>query len=41
MVLPLGSDGSQKLFRLKKTRTGLNKKDLDDVKFVPMLDGVV
>ena len=41
MILPLGDDGSQKLFRLKKTRTGVNKKDLDDVRFVPMLDGVV
>jgi len=41
MILPLGEDGSQKLFRLKKTRTGVNKKDLDDVRFVPMLDGVV
>ena len=40
MVLPLNIDGSQKLFRIKNTKNGLLKKEVDDVLFVPMLEGV-
>ncbi len=39
MILPLHAGGSQKLFRLKKTKNGIHKKDIDDVRFVPMLEG--
>ena len=41
MILPLHVDGTQKLYRLKKTKTGIHKKDIDDVRFVPMLEGKV
>tara|TARA_B100000886_G_scaffold1485_1_gene1059 strand:+ start:1033 stop:1668 length:636 start_codon:yes stop_codon:yes gene_type:complete len=41
MILPLHVDGSQKLYRLKKTKNGIHKKDIDDVRFVPMLEGKV
>ena len=40
MVLPLNIDGSQKLFRIKNTKNGLLKKEVDDVLFVPMLEGL-
>ena len=40
MVLPLNVDGSQKLFRIKNTKNGLLKKEVDDVLFVPMLEGL-
>ena len=40
MVVPLNIDGSQKLFRIKNTKNGLLKKEVDDVLFVPMLEGV-
>ena len=41
MILPLDVNGSQKLFRLKRTKNGIHKKDIDDVRFVPMLEGIV
>jgi protein-L-isoaspartate(D-aspartate) O-methyltransferase len=40
MVLPLNVDGTQKLFRIKNTKKGLLKKEVDDVLFVPMLEGL-
>ena len=40
IVLPLNINGSQKLFRIKNTKNGLLKKEVDDVLFVPMLEGV-
>lgn len=39
MILPLHVGDSQKLYRLKKTKNGIHKKDIDDVRFVPMLEG--
>ena len=39
MILPLHHNGSQKLYRLKNTKNGIHKKDIDDVRFVPMLEG--
>ena len=41
MILPLDVNGSQKLFRLKRTKNGIHKKDIDDVRFVPMLEGIL
>lgn len=40
MILPLNEKGVQKLYRIKKTKNGLLKKEVDDVLFVPMLKGV-
>ena len=40
MILPLNMKGSQKLYRIKNTKNGLLKKEVDDVLFVPMLKGV-
>ena len=40
IILPLNINGSQKLFRVKNTKNGLLKKEVDDVLFVPMLEGV-
>ena len=40
MILPLNIKGSQKLYRIKNTKNGLLKKEVDDVLFVPMLKGV-
>ena len=40
MILPLNIQGSQKLYRIKNTKNGLLKKEVDDVLFVPMLEGV-
>ena len=40
IILPLNINGSQKLFRIKNTKNGLLKKEVDDVLFVPMLEGV-
>ena len=40
MVLPLEEHGIQKLYRIKNTKSGYTKKDVDDVLFVPMLEGV-
>ena len=40
MILPLNDKGSQKLFRLKNTKNGILKKEVDDVKFVPMIKGI-
>ncbi len=40
MVLPLEEHGIQKLYRIKNTKSGYAKKDVDDVLFVPMLEGV-
>ena len=41
MVLPLNVNGSQKLYRVKNTKKGIFKKEVDDVLFVPMLEGIV
>ncbi len=41
MIMPLNENGSQKLFRIKNTKNGILKKEVDDVLFVPMLKGVV
>jgi protein-L-isoaspartate(D-aspartate) O-methyltransferase len=41
MILPLDENGSQKLFRIKNTKNGILKKEVDDVLFVPMLKGTV
>ena len=41
MIIPLNENGSQKLFRIKNTKNGILKKEVDDVLFVPMLKGVV
>ncbi len=41
MVLPLNMNGKQKLFRVKNTRNGVLKKEVDDVLFVPMLEGII
>ena len=41
IILPLNINGSQKLFRIKNTKNGLLKKEVDDVLFVPMLEGVI
>ena len=40
IILPLNINGSQKLFRIKNTKNGLLKKEVVDVLFVPMLEGV-
>lgn len=40
LVLPLEIDGSQKLVKLKNTKNGIIKKIIEDVVFVPMLEGV-
>ena len=36
MVLPLNVNGSQKLYRVKNTKKGIFKKEVDDVLFCPM-----
>jgi len=41
MILPLRVGATQKLYRIKKTKTGIHKKDIDDVRFVPMLEGKI
>ena len=41
MIIPLDENGSQKLFRIKNTKNGILKKEVDDVLFVPMLKGTV
>ena len=41
MVLPLNVNGSQKLYRIKNTKRGILKKEVDDVLFVPMLEGII
>ena len=41
MVLPLNVNGSQKLYRVKNTKKGIFKKEVDDVLFVPMLQGII
>mgnify|MGYP001291422944 CR=1 FL=1 len=41
MILPLHVGATQKLYRIKKTKTGIHKKDIDDVRFVPMLEGKI
>lgn len=40
IALPLNINGIQKLFRIKNTKNGLLKKEVDDVLFVPMLEGI-
>ena len=40
MILPLDTNGKQKLFRIKNTKNGILKKEIDDVLFVPMLEGI-
>ena len=39
VILPLNDNGKQKLIRLKNTKNGILKKEIDDVLFVPMLKG--
>ena len=41
MVLPLNINGSQKLYRIKNTKKGILKKEVDDVLFVPMIEGII
>ena len=40
IALPMNINGIQKLFRIKNTKNGLLKKEVDDVLFVPMLEGI-
>ena len=39
MVMPLNKHGKQKLLRIKNTKNGILKKVVDDVLFVPMVEG--
>ena len=39
VILPLNDNGKQKLIRLKNTKNGILRKEIDDVLFVPMLKG--
>ncbi|MBH44399.1 MAG: protein-L-isoaspartate O-methyltransferase [Gammaproteobacteria bacterium] len=39
IIMPLNDKGKQKLLRIKKNKSGLLKKIIDDVFFVPMLEG--
>ena len=39
MVMPLNEHGKQKLLRIKNTKNGILKKVVDDVLFVPMVEG--
>ena len=41
MVLPLNVNGSQKLYRVKNTKKGIFKKEVEDVLIVQMLQGTV
>ncbi len=40
IVLPLVVNGNQKLVKLKKTKNGIIQKIIEDVVFVPMLEGI-
>ena len=40
IVLPLKMNDSQRLIKLKNTKSGLVKKIIEEVVFVPMLDGI-
>jgi protein-L-isoaspartate(D-aspartate) O-methyltransferase len=40
IVLPLKDNGSQKLVKLKNTKNGIIKKIIEDVVFVPLLQGI-
>ncbi len=40
IVLPLKTNQNQKLVKLKKTKNGIVKKIIEDVVFVPMLEGI-
>ena len=40
IVLPLRTNDNQKLIKLKNTKNGMIKKFIEDVVFVPMLEGV-
>ena len=40
-VAPIGLPGQEQLVRVKKTEAGLEQESLMDVRFVPMLDGVL
>ena len=40
IVLPLRTNDNQKLVKLKNTKNGMIKKFIEDVVFVPMLEGV-
>ena len=40
LVLPLKMNDGQRLVKLKNTKNGLVKKIIEDVVFVPMLDGI-
>ena len=39
MILPLNDNGKQTLLRVKNTKKGILKKEIDDVLFVPMIEG--
>ncbi|MEC9205595.1 MAG: protein-L-isoaspartate(D-aspartate) O-methyltransferase [Pseudomonadota bacterium] len=41
MILPLDDKGKQNLLRIKNTKNGILKKIIDDVVFVPMIEGIV
>ncbi|MGC6411622.1 MAG: protein-L-isoaspartate(D-aspartate) O-methyltransferase [Candidatus Puniceispirillaceae bacterium] len=41
LVAPVGLSGQEQLVRVKKTEAGLEQESLMDVRFVPMLDGVL
>ena len=40
MVIPIGSGRSQELRLIKKNSTGFQEQVLDNVSFVPLLDGI-
>ena len=40
IVLPLKMDDGQRLVKLKNTKNGIIKKVIEEVVFVPMLDGI-
>jgi protein-L-isoaspartate O-methyltransferase len=40
IVLPLKMNDGQRLVKLKNTKSGLVKKIIEEVVFVPMLDGI-
>ena len=40
IVLPMKMNDGQRLIKLKNTKSGLVKKIIEEVVFVPMLDGI-
>ena len=41
MIMPLNKNGKQILIRIKNTPKGIILKEIDDVLFVPMLNGII